>query len=181
MQLNGHHVLPSDWWRIKETEFVDRRSWKKRSIKIKEEEFFRNSWSRHVQTHHLGIDYRQERTSKALDKKEQTDRWKREQTNERTKEWQEEQTDERMNDIIICINTAGTASQLIQGLPTWRKALGPNLADNHDWFDWFTVFCFFYFPIFSLSSYLAVTQVAPRALCDMGNNCSDVLLLILIV
>ena len=101
--------------------------------------------------------------------------------NERTKEWQEEQTDEIMNDIIICINTAGTASQLIQGLPTWRKALGPNLADNHYWFDWFTVFCFFYFLIFSLSSYLAVTQVAPRALCDMGNNCSDVLLLILIV
>lgn len=71
----------------KKTKFIDRRSWKKMSIEIKEKELRRNA-----RRSQAGIHNRRERTSKALDEKE-------EQTSERTNDQASEQPNEyaRMN------------------------------------------------------------------------------------
>ena len=42
----------------------------RRSIEVKEEEFFRNARQAQTGARHLGINHRQGRTSKALDKKQ---------------------------------------------------------------------------------------------------------------
>lgn len=90
--MNDHRALLVDWGRKGNRE--DR--WKsRRSIEIKEEEFFRNARQAQTGARHLGIDHRQGKTSKALDKK-QMDGWESKETNERKSDGKNKQTKESM-------------------------------------------------------------------------------------